>query len=131
MTKPGNSDKTKGNTRETGSAAEQIARSYLTGKGYRILATNWYYGHLELDIIAAYREELVIVEVKSRNGESFTHPTEAISIKKMHQVIEAAEAYIQLSDWTKDTRFDLITVIFTGPDDFDLEHYEDAFNAEA
>jgi putative endonuclease len=124
-------EKVKGNTREIGSAAEQIARSYLISKGYRILAANWYCGHLELDIIAADKEELVIVEVKSRQGEPFSHPTEAVSAKKIRQVIEAAETYIQLNNWEKDTRFDLITVIFNGPAEFELEHYEDAFNAEA
>lgn len=119
------------NTRETGGIAEQLAQSYLLKKGYRILATNWQFSHLELDIVAQQGEELVIVEVKSRHGEGFEHPSDAISHKKIKLVIEAAEAWVQLNNWEKDTRFDLITVNFTGPDQFDLEHYEEAFNAEA
>lgn len=119
------------NTRETGALAEQIAKAYLEKKGYHIITTNWYYGHLELDIIARNGDELVIVEVKSRYGEGFDHPTEAISTKKMRQVIEAAEGYIQEICWNKDTRFDLITIVFTGPENYELEHFEDAFNPEA
>ena len=119
------------NTRETGGIAEQLARSYLIKKGYRILSTNWQFSHLELDIVAQLGEELVIVEVKSRHGEGFEHPTDAISSKKMSQVIEAAEAWIHFYNWEKDTRFDLITVTFTGPDQYDLEHYVEAFNPEA
>lgn len=119
------------NTRETGAIAEQIAQAYLIKKGYRIVTANWYYCHLELDIVAMDGDELVIVEVKSRYGDGFDHPTEAISRKKMRQVIEAAEAYIQETGWEKDTRFDLITVVFTSPENYELEHFEDAFNAEA
>lgn len=119
------------NTRETGAIAEQIAKAYVEKKGYRTVVTNWYYGHLELDIIARDGDELVIIEVKSRYGEEFGHPTEAISTKKMRQVIEAAEGYIQETGWRGDTRFDLITIVFTGPENYELEHFEDAFNAEA
>ncbi len=119
------------NTRETGAIAEQIAVAYLEKKGYRIVVTNWYYGHLELDIIARDGDELVIVEVKSRYGEGFDHPTDAISTKKMRQLIVAAEGYIQETGWNRETRFDLITIVFTGPENYELEHFEDAFNAEA
>ncbi len=118
------------NTRETGAIAEQIAKAYLEKKGYRVVTTNWYYCHLELDIIAYDGDELVIVEVKSRYGEGFDHPTDAISTKKMRQVIEAADAYINETCWVKDTRFDLITVVFTSPDNYELEHFEEAFNSE-
>lgn len=118
------------NTRQKGSQAEQIAQEYLRGKGYRIMDANWQFGHLELDIIAQDQDELVIVEVKSRYGTGFSHPTEAISEKKMLQVIQAADAWIIQSDWDKDARFDLITVVFTGPDEFELEHYEEAFNSQ-
>jgi putative endonuclease len=118
-------------TRETGDAAEKIARKYLLNKGYRIIDTNWQFGHLELDIIAQDGDELVIVEVKSRIGEGFDHPLDAISEKKMLQVIDAAEGWIQLNDWNKTTRFDLIIVAMTGPDTYDLEHYDNAFNPTA
>ncbi len=119
------------NTREKGGIAEQIAEKYLVKKGYQILATNWYFCHLELDIVAVDKDELVIVEVKSRQGEAFAHPTDAIDRKKMRQVIEAAEGWIEATGWEKDTRFDLITVVFNGPDEFELEHFEEAFNPEA
>lgn len=119
----------KQSTKITGDTAEQIAREYLANKGYKIIASNWHYGHLELDIIALDGEELVIVEVKSKTGEEFAHPSDAISDKKMHQVIEAADAWVVQSEWNGDTRFDLITVVFTGPDTYELEHYDNAFNS--
>jgi putative endonuclease len=118
------------NTREAGGAAERIAQSYLAAKGYRILMTNWYCGHLELDIIAKDGDELVIVEVKSRRGTAFDHPADALSNRKMKQIIEAAGSWIDAANWEGDTRFDLITIVFSGPDEYELEHYEEAFNPE-
>ena len=73
-------------TKETGDTAEHIAQGYLLEKGYKILDTNWRIGHLELDIVAQDGEELVVVEVKSREGEPFAHPTDAISEKKMKKL---------------------------------------------
>ncbi len=116
-------------TKETGDSAEHIAQGYLLEKGYKILDTNWRIGHLELDIVALDGEELVIVEVKSREGESFGHPTDAISNKKIKKVITAAEAWIQHHDWNKDARFDLILVTILGANDYELEHYDNAFNS--
>jgi putative endonuclease len=122
--------KTPQNNRAAGGVAEEIARAYLMKKGYRILANNWFYGHLEIDIVAMQGDELVITEVKSRHGIHFEHPTDAISNRKMKQLIEAAESWIENSGWTGETRFDLITVVFTGPDEYELEHFEEAFNPE-
>lgn len=112
--------------RETGDKAEQIAASYLKGKGYEILERNWYYGHMELDIIAKEKNQLVIVEVKSRTGLSYEHPSEAITKIKIRRIIEAADAYILDNDIEMETRFDIITVIFY-KENYELEHYEDAF----
>lgn len=112
--------------RETGDRAEQIAAEYLKGKGYEIIERNWYYGHNELDIIARENNQLVIVEVKSRSGLSYEHPSEAVTKKKIKRIIEAADAYILDNDIEIETRFDIITVIFY-KEDYDLEHFEDAF----
>lgn len=121
----------KKNTHETGDAAEQIATAYLIKKGYEIIKTNWQFGHLELDIVARDGDELVIVEVKSRIGEKFDHPLDAITDKKMLQVIEAAEGWIQLNNWNNNTRFDLIIVTMTDSGTYELEHYDNAFNPTA
>lgn len=112
--------------REIGELAEKHARNYLRTQGYEILDFNWYYGHLELDIIARDGDELVIVEVKSRNGLRYEHPSEAVTNAKMKRIVEAADAYIIEKDLDYETRFDVITVIFFGQD-FELEHFKDAF----
>lgn len=113
-------------TRELGEMAENLARQHLVNLGYTILATNWYYGHLELDIVAREADELVIVEVKSRSGLRYEHPSEAVTDNKIKRIVEAADGYIQENDLDLETRFDVITVIFFGQN-HELEHFKDAF----
>ena len=112
--------------REIGEKAEGLARQHLINQGYEIITSNWHYGHLELDIIARDNDELVIVEVKSRNGIRYEHPSEAITDTKIKRIVEAADAYLQEFERELETRFDVITVIFHG-EDFELEHFKEAF----
>lgn len=121
--------KNRPSTRATGDSAERIARAYLETKGYEILDTNWRISHLELDIVARDGEEVVIVEVRSREGEGFAHPTDAISPQKMKNIITAAEAWVLYHGWNGDTRFDLILVTLLENNAYDLEHYDNAFNS--
>lgn len=111
---------------EIGQKGEQIALAYLKKLGYQILETNWHFHHYEIDIIALDANELVIVEVKARTGTAFEHPSEAVGKRKMKFLIDAAEAYIFKINSHRDTRFDVVTIIFQG-DQYDLEHYKDAF----
>jgi putative endonuclease len=113
-------------TREIGEQGEKLAQSYLRKLGYKILATNWHFGHLELDIVAKDKNELVIVEVKARSGIRYEHPSEAVTKGKIKRIVEAADGYIQENDINIETRFDVITVIFLGQK-HELEHFKDAF----
>jgi putative endonuclease len=112
--------------KDIGDKGEEIARAYLHKLGYQLLETNWHYHHYEIDIIAKDGKELVIVEVKSRTGTAFEHPSEAVGNRKIRFLIEAAEAYIFKTNSHCDTRFDVITIIFQG-EQYELEHYKDAF----
>jgi putative endonuclease len=111
---------------EIGKMAEEHALKYLQNLDYIILDTNWQYGHLELDIVAQDGNDLVIVEVKSRNSIRYGHPSDAVTPVKMKRIVEAADAYIQSRNIKLDTRFDIITVIFFGLE-WELEHFSDAF----
>lgn len=113
-------------TREIGQIAEKLAQEHLKRLGYEIVATNYQYGHLELDIVARDGSELVVVEVKSRSGLRYEHPSEAVTDAKIKRIVQAADAFIQEFDSELETRFDVITVIFFG-DNHELEHFKDAF----
>ncbi len=112
--------------KEIGRIAEEYAQKYVSGLGYKILETNWHYGHLELDIVAQDGDQLVVIEVKSRNGIRYEHPSEAVTNAKIKNIVEATEAYIFAKNLHLDTRFDVITVIFFKTS-YELEHFPDAF----
>lgn len=112
--------------RDTGGFAERIAEQHLIKLGYKILDKNWYHGHYELDIVARDGDELVIVEVKSRQGLHYEHPSEAVTGAKIKRIVDAADAYIHEKNLDLETRFDIITIVFLNQK-FELEHFKDAF----
>ncbi|WP_321289511.1 YraN family protein [uncultured Sunxiuqinia sp.] len=112
--------------KEIGNKGEAIAQEHLRSLGYQILETNWRAHYYEIDIIAQDKDELVIVEVKTRSNDSYEHPSEAVSNKKIRFLVNAAESYIFEKNSHCDTRFDVISIVFYGQN-FELEHIKDAF----
>lgn len=111
---------------ELGELGEERAQAYLRSKGFRIRHTNWQCGKLELDIVAEKDGWLIVVEVKTRSTETFEHPQEAITTRKIRNIINATHEYIMKFNWHGETRFDVISVIPHGQA-FEIEHIEDAF----
>lgn len=112
---------------ELGRKGEELAVTHLRSLGYKILYTNWRFHHLEIDIVAQDGDELVIVEVKSRGSNSYEHPLEAMSNRKISFLVNAADAFITEHDIEMETRFDVVSVIFFSKTDFKLEHFKNAF----
>jgi len=109
-----------------GKDGETAAVAYLKEKGYRILHTNWYLGSYELDIIAQTDDELVIIEVKTRSGGSLTNPEDAVTDRKIRNIVAAADCYIRYFDIDLPARFDIISLV-GNPPNFEIDHIEDAF----
>lgn len=112
---------------EIGKLGEQLAKDYLIAKGLVFKQANYRFQHLEIDLILESDRYLVIVEVKARYSTEFGQPFEAITRRKQSQVIKAANQYIQQVDSHKEVRFDVISIVLKNPNDFELEHIEDAF----
>ena len=111
---------------ELGNEGELRAQAYLRENGYKIKQVNWFAGKYELDIVAEKAGWLVIVEVKTRSTDTFEHPQEAITNKKIKNIVQATHEYILKYDWHGETRFDVISVIPRGQN-FYIDHIEDAF----
>ncbi len=111
---------------ELGNEGEIQAQKYLLSKGYKIRHSNWVFEKLELDIVAEKDDCLIVVEVKTRSTETFEHPKEAITLKKIRNIVNATQEYIMTFNWQGETRFDVISVIPQGQH-FKIEHLEDAF----
>ena len=111
---------------DLGILGESLAAEHLLKKGYHILERNYRFKHLELDIIAQKDQELVVVEVKTRQNEYLTDPTELLSRKKQNDIIKAAENYIHEKEIDLDCRFDLMIVVINQKEK-KFNHIEDAF----
>jgi putative endonuclease len=112
--------------KQTGFKGEDIASGFLERKGYKILFRNWLYMHKEIDIVAQFKNELVIVEVKTRAANSLISPLEAVNYKKQRMIIEAANAFIEKHNVNLETRFDIVTIVYSNGK-CDVEHIENAF----
>jgi putative endonuclease len=102
---------------DLGKAGEDAASNFLKKMGYKIIAKN-YQNTLgrrlgEIDIIAKDREEIVFVEVKTRELGKYgdTLPEENITHSKLHKLNKIASCYIRnYSLWNSPYRFDAISV---------------------
>ena len=112
---------------ELGHWGEDKAAYFLERNGYSIIKRNWKYGHRDLDIVAIDNDTLVIVEVKTRRNNLFAEPEQAVNYAKIKSLCIAANAFIKTYRISIPIRFDIITVIGTSNDNFDIEHTKDAF----
>ncbi len=95
-----------------GIIGEAEATKMLETKGFKVLEHNWRMGHLEVDLIAENKKEIVFVEVKARtcilNGKM---PEENVDETKRKRVVAAANAYIKYHKIEKKPRFDVIGLL--------------------
>jgi putative endonuclease len=56
---------------DLGNLAEEMAAEFLIDLGYKILTRNYRFQKAEIDIIAVFNKEIIIVEVKARSSDVF------------------------------------------------------------
>ena len=106
-----------------GLAAEEQAIRFLASRGWIVLAHRWRVGRIEIDIVARRGVTVAFVEVKSRRGDAFGSPFEAVTGAKQRELVRAARAWIDRFGQPTDIyRFDCVA-LQKGV----LEHLEDAF----
>ena len=115
-------------SKEYGDLGEQIASRYLEDQGDVILGRNYRNGHKEVDIIALDRDELAVVEVKTRTREDHMAAEQAVDHRKRQNIIRAANSFIRRNHRTEPVRFDIIAIIGAGPD-AQIRHTKNAFSA--
>lgn len=107
-----------------GRFGENVAKQYLLTKGYKILATNWRYKKLEIDIIA-YQKTVVAVEVKTRKN-LITPPQSILSRAQVGRLRVALKSYCLLNKLSyKSSNLDLIIVTPKNRETINLRHYKD------
>ena len=115
---------------ELGKWGEDEAALYLENEGYVIIDRDWKIGKRDLDILALSPDgkTLAVVEVKTRSGDEYQQPEEAVDGRKMRNLAIAANAYVKEHQVDKELRFDIISVVGVGHQVEHLEHLKDAFN---
>ena len=104
-----------------GKNGEEIARTHLEKKGYKILETNKRFSKLcEIDIIALDKDTLVFVEVKTRKTDICGHPFEAITKTKYNHIRQGLYLYLQEKPQYKKYRIDAISILLKP--DVKIEH---------
>ena len=110
-----------------GREGERIAEAYFKKKGYKIVERNYRCVLGELDLIVLDRRVLVFVEVKTRTGNGFGTPFEAVELRKQQKMIQAAQYFIaQKGLQQRDSRFDVVGISWPGREPM-VEHIENAF----
>ncbi len=110
--------------RELGALGEQIAVEHLRGLGMQILARNWRCRYGELDVIAAEAGAVVVfVEVKTRSGDGFGGPEQAVTPQKLRRLRRLAGIWLAAQEhrWPQ-IRLDVIGVRLGRPHEPTITH---------
>jgi len=118
------------NRTELGRLGERLALEYLHNRGYKTLAQNYRVGRLgEVDIIASKSEKICFIEVKTRTGNAFGTPAEAVSWKKQNTIRHIAECFLKSHGaMESQVQFDVIEVNISKNGELkSINHLQEAF----
>jgi putative endonuclease len=95
-----------------GAYGERVAARHLQDLGLVVLDRNWRCPEGELDLVLRDGDELVFCEVKTRRGESFGPPAEAVTPEKVRRVRRLARLWLsQAGVRPHAMRFDVVEVL--------------------
>ena len=107
-----------------GRSGERRAVTYLRGRGYKILKTNYKTPYGEADIVAQEGETFVFCEVKARLTDAYGSAAEAVEWHKQRRYTDIALFFLQKLGREADVRFDVLEVYADG-----VRHIPAAFDA--
>jgi len=112
-----------------GARGEKLAARFLRSHGYKILYRNFKdRSGSEIDIVCRDGNTLVFVEVKTRGGEEFGRPIEAVDRQKQLRVSKGGLAWLRLLDNPDIVfRFDVVEVLLPEEGDPRCELIQNAF----
>lgn len=106
-----------------GRVGEKKAAEFLKKQGIKIIETNYKNVFGEIDIIAKDGEYTAFIEVKTRSGEEFGTPAEAVDDRKRQKYARIAKLYaLEKGITDAPMRFDVIEV-----EEEKINHIKDAF----
>lgn len=109
---------------ETGRQGEELAAEWLLAQGFVLMYRNWKYSYFELDVVASKDNILHFIEVKTRTTETYGHPEEAVTAKKLERLMNAGEEFLHQHPEWKRIQYDILSIRlhrFKAPEYFFLE----------
>ena len=116
---------------KTGSAAEQLALSYLARRGLRLIEKNFHCRAGELDLVMADAHCIAVVEVRARAPGSRVSPLQTVDEFKQRKIIRATELWLAMNERFADEplRFDVVAIESGQRGPAGLQWIRDAFRA--
>lgn len=106
-----------------GRHGEQLAARHLQADGWTVLDRNWRCRDGELDIVAEDGATLVFCEVKTRRGEGFGSPFDAVTAVKARRLRTLALRWLaDHRPGAVEVRFDVIGVVVPRDAPARIEH---------
>ena len=72
--------------RALGAAGEELTAAWYRDAGYEVLSRNWRCAEGELDLVVERHGVIVFCEVKTRRGDAFGAPFEAVTAAKQRRL---------------------------------------------
>jgi putative endonuclease len=111
-----------------GASGEDLAAEWYEARGYRLLDRNWRCREGELDLVLAGDGTVVFCEVKTRRGDRFGAPFEAVTIAKQRRVRALAVRWLREHEQHGvSLRFDVASVLARRGYEPVIEVFEAAF----
>jgi len=111
-----------------GAYGERVAARALTDAGMRIIDRNWRCRAGEIDLVALDGRTVVFCEVKTRRGDAFGTPVEAVRRAKVRRLRGLAARWLaDHPDVRGEVRFDVIAVRPRPAGPAAVEHLRAAF----
>ena len=98
--------------RDLGDAGEELAARWYTEAGFTVVDRNWRCRDGELDLVVAGQGLVVFCEVKTRRGEQFGAPFEAVTATKQRRIRGLAARWLSEHSDTRaaQLRFDVASI---------------------
>ena len=114
--------------RAVGAYGERLAERHLVAQGLVVLARNWRCAEGEVDLILRDGENVVFCEVKTRRGDAYGTPAEAIGPVKVRRLRRLAVLWLTQSGVRpQEVRFDVVSVLPQPRGATKIEHLRAAF----
>lgn len=95
---------------DTGKTGEDQATRWFQQQGYTVIHRNWVYRKYEIDLIAYKEDVLHFIEVKTRTSLGYGYPEEAVSKKKIENMMKCGEQYQLIEPQWKRIQYNILSI---------------------